>query len=61
MVLKKFYSIVHLSKMVLLDIKVICICYVDDLLFWARDKKDTHDLAMHRKTLFSDISVFIYL
>ncbi len=26
--------------------KVICICYVDDLLFWARDEKDIHDLAI---------------
>ena len=26
--------------------KVICICYVDDLLFWARDEKDIHELAM---------------
>ena len=25
---------------------VICICYVDDLLFWARDEKDIHELAM---------------
>ncbi len=26
--------------------KVICICYVDDLLFWAWDEKDIHKLAM---------------
>ena len=26
--------------------KVIAICYVDDLLFWARDENDIHDLAM---------------
>ena len=25
---------------------VICICYVDDLLFWARDEKDIHKLAI---------------
>ena len=26
--------------------KVISICYVDDLLFWAKDEKDIHDLAV---------------
>ncbi len=26
--------------------KVICICYVDDMLFWAKDEKDIHEVAM---------------
>ena len=26
--------------------KVICIMYVDDILFWAKDENDIHDLAM---------------
>ena len=26
--------------------KVICIVYADDLIFWAKDESDIHDLAM---------------
>ena len=26
--------------------KVICVCFVDDLLFWARDSEDIHKLAI---------------
>ena len=26
--------------------KVICVCFVDDLLFWARDAEDIHKLAV---------------
>ena len=26
--------------------KVICVCFVDDLLFWARDAEDIHKLAI---------------
>ncbi|KAL7465925.1 hypothetical protein ACHAXS_006230 [Conticribra weissflogii] len=35
--------------------KVICICYVDDLLFWAKDEKDIHDLAIKLRELGVDL------
>ena len=35
--------------------KVICICYVDDLLFWARDEKDINDLAMKLREVGVDL------
>ena len=35
--------------------KVICICYVDDLLFWAKDEKDIHNLAMQLRELGVDL------
>ena len=35
--------------------KVICICYVDDLLFWAKDEKDIHNLAMQLCKLGVDL------
>ena len=35
--------------------KVIKICYVDDLLFWARDEKDIHDLAMKLREVGVDL------
>ena len=35
--------------------KVICICYVDDLLFWAKDEKDIHNLAMQLRDLGVDL------
>ena len=33
--------------------KVICIVYVDDLLFWARDDNDINDLAFGLRDLES--------
>ena len=27
--------------------KVTCIVYVDDIIFWARNQDDIHNLAMH--------------
>ena len=35
--------------------KVICIVYVDGLLFWAKDKSDIHDLAMKLGNLGVDL------
>ena len=35
--------------------KVICICYVDDLLFWARDEKDINTLAMKLREVGVDL------
>ena len=34
---------------------VTCIVYVDNLLFWARDKNDIHDLAMNLRELGVDL------
>ena len=31
------------------------ICYVDDLLFWARDEKDINDLAMKLREVGVDL------
>ena len=35
--------------------KVIAICYVDDLLFWARNEDDIHDLAMRLREVGVDL------
>ena len=35
--------------------KVMCIVYVDDLIFWARDEDDIHDLAMQLRDLGVDL------
>lgn len=35
--------------------KVLCICYVDDLLFWAKDEKDIHNLAVQLRELGVDL------
>ena len=35
--------------------KVICICYVDDLLFWAKDEKDIRDAAMRLHAVGVDL------
>ncbi len=35
--------------------QVICICYVDDLLFWAKDEKDIHELALKLRELGIDL------
>ena len=35
--------------------KVISICYVDDLLFWAKAKKSIHDLAMKLRIVGIDL------
>ena len=35
--------------------KVICICYVDDLLFWAKDEQDIHNLAMKLREVGVDL------
>ena len=35
--------------------KVICICYVDDLLFWAWDEKDINNRAMKLQEVGVDL------
>jgi len=35
--------------------KVICITYVDDLIFWAKDEQDIIDLAMKLRELGVDL------
>ena len=35
--------------------RVICICYVDDLLFWSRDEKYITELAMQLRELGVDL------
>ncbi len=35
--------------------KVMCIVYVDDLIFWERDEDDIHDLAMELRDLGMDL------
>ena len=34
---------------------IVCICYVDDLIFWAKDEKDIHDLAMKLREVGVDL------
>ena len=35
--------------------KVNCICYVDDLLFWAREENDIYELAMKLREVGVDL------
>jgi hypothetical protein len=35
--------------------KVICICYVDDIIFWAKDEADIHNLAMQLRDVGVDL------
>ncbi len=35
--------------------KVICISYVDDLIFWARNEKDIHHIAMKLREVGVDL------
>ena len=45
----------ELDPCLFIGVNVICICYVDDLLFWARDEKDIHDLAMKLREVGVDL------
>ena len=36
----------NLDPFLFIGDKVICIVYVDDLIFWENDKSDMHDLEM---------------
>ena len=45
----------YLDPCLFIGEKVMCICYVDDLLFWARDEKDIHELAMRLCELGIDL------
>ncbi len=45
----KFYPCLFVGE------KVMCIVYVDDLIFWARDEDDIHDLAMQLRDLGVDL------
>jgi len=36
----------NLDPCLFISDRVICICYVDDLIFWAKDENDIHDLAI---------------
>ncbi len=35
--------------------KVMCIAYVDDMILWARDEDDIHDLVMQLRDLGVDL------
>lgn len=45
----------NLDPCLFLSGKVIAITYVDDILFWARDEKDIHDLAMKLREVGVDL------
>lgn len=45
----------ELDPCLFLNEKVIAITYVDDILFWARDEKDIHDLAMSLRGVGVDL------
>ena len=38
-----------------IGVKVICIVYVDDLIFWAKDELDIHDLSMKLRDIGVDL------
>ena len=44
-----------LDPCLFIGLKVICICYVDDLIFWARNESDIHTLASQLRNLGVDL------
>ena len=45
----------NIDPCLFIGVKVICIIYVDDLIFWAKDESDIHDLAMNIRDLGVDL------